>query len=125
MTLSAECAAPDVALQAAVVGLVAGGDQAEKARETGGNSARCLTTAKGDSPTSGQWDDFLSPHLRTRGEGRTVTLDPARQLSLIAAMTDVSSKPPGHPAIPPRRIGVLLVNLGTPDATDYWSMRRY
>jgi ferrochelatase len=40
-------------------------------------------------------------------------------------MIDVSSKPPGHPAIPPRRIGVLLVNLGTPDATDYWSMRRY
>jgi ferrochelatase len=23
------------------------------------------------------------------------------------------------------RIGVLLVNLGTPDATDYWSVRRY
>ncbi len=33
--------------------------------------------------------------------------------------------PPDHPRIPPRRIGVLLVNLGTPDATDYWSMRRY
>ncbi len=33
--------------------------------------------------------------------------------------------PKSHPAIPPRRIGVLLVNLGTPDATDYWSMRRY
>ncbi len=33
--------------------------------------------------------------------------------------------PPNHPSIPPRRIGVLLVNLGTPDATDYWSMRRY
>jgi ferrochelatase len=33
--------------------------------------------------------------------------------------------PPEHPTIPPRRIGVLLVNLGTPDATDYWSMRRY
>jgi ferrochelatase len=33
--------------------------------------------------------------------------------------------PPNHPAIPSRRIGVLLVNLGTPDATDYWSMRRY
>jgi protoporphyrin/coproporphyrin ferrochelatase len=29
-------------------------------------------------------------------------------------------------ALPPaRRIGVLLVNLGTPDATDYFSMRRY
>jgi len=40
-------------------------------------------------------------------------------------MSDVSLKPPGHPALPPRRIGVLLVNLGTPDATDYWSMRRY
>ena len=24
-----------------------------------------------------------------------------------------------------RRVGVLLVNLGTPDATDYFSMRRY
>ena len=33
--------------------------------------------------------------------------------------------PQDHPPIPPRRIGVLLVNLGTPDATDYWSMRRY
>jgi len=27
--------------------------------------------------------------------------------------------------MPARRIGVLLVNLGTPEATDYWSMRRY
>ncbi|MBS0247236.1 MAG: ferrochelatase [Proteobacteria bacterium] len=33
--------------------------------------------------------------------------------------------PPNHPKVPPRRVGVLLVNLGTPDATDYWSMRRY
>jgi ferrochelatase len=40
-------------------------------------------------------------------------------------MTDASRLPPSHPAVPPRRIGVLLVNLGTPDATDYWSMRRY
>jgi ferrochelatase len=36
-------------------------------------------------------------------------------------MSDVSP----HDGMPPRRIGVLLVNLGTPDATDYWSMRRY
>jgi ferrochelatase len=36
-----------------------------------------------------------------------------------------SHRPPGHPAVPPRRVGVLLVNLGTPDATDYRSMRRY
>lgn len=42
-------------------------------------------------------------------------------------MTDpnASRKPPDHPALPRRRIGVLLVNLGTPAATDYWSMRRY
>jgi len=40
-------------------------------------------------------------------------------------MVDPSRLPLGHPALPPRRIGVLLVNLGTPDATDYWSMRRY
>jgi ferrochelatase len=40
-------------------------------------------------------------------------------------MSDTRHLPPDHPAIPPRRIGVLLVNLGTPDATDYWSMRRY
>ncbi|MEM6944941.1 MAG: ferrochelatase, partial [Pseudomonadota bacterium] len=30
-----------------------------------------------------------------------------------------------HPPVPKRRIGVLLANLGTPDNTDYWSMRRY
>ena len=30
-----------------------------------------------------------------------------------------------HPAIKPAKVGVLLANLGTPDATDYWSMRRY
>jgi protoporphyrin/coproporphyrin ferrochelatase len=33
--------------------------------------------------------------------------------------------PPGHPPVAPSRVGVLLVNLGTPEATDYWSMRRY
>lgn len=30
-----------------------------------------------------------------------------------------------HPEVACGRVGVLLVNLGTPDATDYWSMRRY
>lgn len=33
--------------------------------------------------------------------------------------------PEGHPAVAAGRIGVLLVNLGTPEATDFWSMRRY
>ncbi|TWA74568.1 ferrochelatase [Azospirillum brasilense] len=35
------------------------------------------------------------------------------------------SKPADHPPVPARRVGVLLMNLGTPEATDYWSMRRY
>jgi protoporphyrin/coproporphyrin ferrochelatase len=33
--------------------------------------------------------------------------------------------PDGHPPIAVGRIGVLLVNLGSPEGTDYWSMRRY
>lgn len=33
--------------------------------------------------------------------------------------------PAGHPQIPSRKTGVLLVNLGTPNGTDYWNMRRY
>ena len=40
-------------------------------------------------------------------------------------MSDAPQLPANHPVVPSRRIGVLLVNLGTPDATDYWSMRRY
>lgn len=30
-----------------------------------------------------------------------------------------------HPKIPKEKVGVLLANLGTPDGTDYWSMRKY
>ncbi|KAB2873161.1 MAG: ferrochelatase [Bauldia sp.] len=33
--------------------------------------------------------------------------------------------PPGHPPVRFGRVGVLLVNLGSPAGTDYWSMRRY
>lgn len=33
--------------------------------------------------------------------------------------------PSDHPAVPVPKIGVVLINLGTPDALDYWSMRRY
>ena len=32
---------------------------------------------------------------------------------------------PGRVLRQSRKIGILLSNLGTPDATDYWSMRRY
>ncbi len=31
----------------------------------------------------------------------------------------------GHPPQPRAKVGVLIANLGTPDDTGYWSMRRY
>ena len=33
--------------------------------------------------------------------------------------------PEGHPDVKHGRVGVLLLNLGTPDGTSYWPMRRY
>lgn len=33
--------------------------------------------------------------------------------------------PPSHPPVVAQKIGVVLLNLGTPDATDFWSVRRY
>lgn len=38
---------------------------------------------------------------------------------------DPTHAPKDHPKIPGPKVGVLLCNLGTPDGTDYWSMRRY
>ena len=35
------------------------------------------------------------------------------------------NKPADHPTLPKSKVGVLLLNLGTPDGTDYKSMRRY
>lgn len=37
----------------------------------------------------------------------------------------LAEAPRDHPPVAPARVGVLLANLGTPDGTDYWSMRRY
>jgi ferrochelatase len=42
-----------------------------------------------------------------------------------AALRALGPLPAGHPPVKTGKIGVLLLNLGTPDATDYWSMRRY
>src|ERR1700709_374827 len=33
--------------------------------------------------------------------------------------------PPGHPPIPSRKVGLLPINLGTPEATDFFSVRAY
>jgi ferrochelatase len=38
---------------------------------------------------------------------------------------DAPPLPPGHPPVKRRKIGVLLMNLGTPEGTSYWPMRRY
>ena len=48
-------------------------------------------------------------------------LPPANPVDAAAPGT----RPDGHPSARAGRIGVLLMNLGTPEATDYWSMRRY
>jgi ferrochelatase len=37
----------------------------------------------------------------------------------------VSTIPPGHPAVKAPKVGVLLVNLGTPDAAEAGAVRRY
>jgi ferrochelatase len=53
---------------------------------------------------------------------------PAADVAGLTALRQASAigpLPAGHPAVLPRRIGVVLMNLGTPDGTDYWSMRRY
>ena len=40
-------------------------------------------------------------------------------------MQDIPAKPADHAPVKHGKVGVLLVNLGTPDGTDYTSMRRY
>jgi len=42
-----------------------------------------------------------------------------------AAQAEAPGPLPGHPAARKGKVGVLLVNLGTPEGTDYAPMRRY
>jgi ferrochelatase len=41
----------------------------------------------------------------------------------------IETRPPhsdeDHPKVSLGKVGIIISNLGTPDATDYWSMRRY
>ncbi|CAA2137550.1 ferrochelatase [Hyphomicrobium sp. ghe19] len=39
--------------------------------------------------------------------------------------TESVKLPPGHAPVALGRVGILLLNLGTPDGTTYWPMRRY
>ena len=66
---------------------------------------------------------------------RALALAGTRQSGKREEMQDIARKtigtqkedvlPPGHPRAVHGRVGVLLLNLGTPDATSYWPMRRY
>lgn len=51
--------------------------------------------------------------------------DMARRGEVNLRQPSGANLPSDHPQVKHGRIGVLLVNLGTPEATDYWSMRAY
>ncbi|MEO0342549.1 MAG: ferrochelatase [Pseudomonadota bacterium] len=46
-------------------------------------------------------------------------------LNAVTTSDRLEHAPSDHPFVKPAKIGVVIANLGTPDATDYWSMRRY
>ena len=53
----------------------------------------------------------------------TIRPDPATLVPDPGA--PVGTRPGDHPAVRSGRVGVLLMNLGTPEGTTYWPMRRY
>ena len=61
--------------------------------------------------------------------GRTDMLDArtgaAKGIDVAPGEGRLTHAPADHPVVRKAKIGVLLANLGTPDAYDYWSMRRY
>lgn len=46
-------------------------------------------------------------------------------LKTLATQSLAAKLPADHPPVQFGRVGVLLLNLGTPDGTSYWPMRRY
>jgi len=54
-----------------------------------------------------------------------VPYKPLNSNRIIEMDAITSHLPAGHPPVKFGKVGVLLVNLGTPDGTDYWPMRRY
>jgi ferrochelatase len=57
---------------------------------------------------------------RTVSKPRTLKVQPNKNFSPDSQFT-----PKGHPKLAKGKVGVLLINLGTPDATDPSSVRRY
>ena len=60
-----------------------------------------------------------------RGEADAERACARAQESSGAAAAEVLRRLTDHTPFKSGRIGVLIVNLGTPEGTDYWSMRRY
>lgn len=52
-------------------------------------------------------------------------MDDYRPLDCPTKQGATGPLPADHPPVKAARVGVMLINLGTPDGTDYWSMRRY
>ncbi|MEM1385131.1 MAG: ferrochelatase [Pseudomonadota bacterium] len=52
-------------------------------------------------------------------------LDRTSEHKFITGRGRLGHAAPDHPPVPSAKVGILLANLGTPDGTDYWSMRRY
>ncbi|MEO0451272.1 MAG: ferrochelatase [Pseudomonadota bacterium] len=50
---------------------------------------------------------------------------PDTMTSALPPADTLGPLPSEHPQVAQGKVGILLVNLGTPDGTDYWSMRRY
>ncbi len=46
-------------------------------------------------------------------------------IATASVLNEAAHRPAGHPDVKHGRIGVLIVNLGTPEGTTYWPMRRY
>jgi ferrochelatase len=69
------------------------------------------------------------PRMDRRGLSRKVRSEHEHAMNkletLQSAATQATSPPAAYPAVAAGRIGVLIVNLGTPDAADAGSLRRY
>src|SRR5262245_45130211 len=63
--------------------------------------------------------------MDSRGLSRKLPDSMNKPETLPAAATQASSGPADYPAVGGGRIGILIVNLGTPDAADAPSVRRY
>jgi hypothetical protein len=49
----------------------------------------------------------------------------ATEVAVEAPATGGAVLPADHPRVAAAKVGVVLLNLGTPEGTSYWPMRRY